>query len=158
MRRTQTTQSTRSSAALLYREKTDQIISAFYEVYHTLGSGFLERVYQNALYYELLDRGFKCLPQQSMRVCYKGRVVGEYVADMLVDDCIILELKAVDALHEAHEYQLLNYLKATGLQVGLLLNFGGIPQVKRMVNTKKNEPRSSVSSAFSPSTEEGEDQ
>ena len=98
MRGTQTTQNARRNAAFLFREKTDQIISAFYEVYHTLGSGFLERVYQNALYYELLDRGFKCLPQLPMRVCYKGRVVGEYVADMLVDDCIILELKAVDVI------------------------------------------------------------
>ena len=133
----------------LFKEKTDKIISAFYEVFHVLKSGFLERVYQNALYYELLDRGFKCAVQQKMQVYYKGRVVGDYIADMVVDDCIILELKALDELNKANEYQLLNYLRATGLQVGLLLNFGKRPQVRRMVNTKKDSLRSSASSVQS---------
>lgn len=150
--RTQNTQNAQMNADYLFKEKTDKIISAFYEVYHILGTGFLERVYQNALYYELLDRGFKCVAQQKMQVYYKDRIVGDYIADMLVDDCIILELKAIDELNVGNEYQLLNYLRATGLQVGLLLNFGRRPQVKRMVNTKRLILRSSaysVSSAFS---------
>lgn len=149
---------TQTNADYLFKEKTDKIISAFYEVYHVLKAGFLERVYQNALYYELLDRGFKCAVQQKMQVYYKGRVVGDYVADMVVDDSIILELKAIDELNEANEYQLLNYLRATGLQVGLLLNFGKRPQVKRMVNTRNNNLRSSALSASSAFLSENENE
>lgn len=126
-----------SSKEYLYKDKTDGIIAAFYEVYHTLRYGFMERVYENALYYELIDRGFKCEPQKRIQVLYKGKIVGDYVADMIVDDCIILELKAIDEIIPANEHQLINYLRATGYQVGLLLNFGKRPQVKRKVNTLK---------------------
>lgn len=113
----------------LYKKETDGIIAAFYEVYNTLGYGFLERVYQNALYIELLSRGFKCEAQ------LKGKEVGVYYADIVVNDCIILELKANENLCPEHEAQLLNYLKSTEIEIGLLLNFGERPQVRRKIFT-----------------------
>lgn len=119
----------------LYKEETDEIIEAFYEVYNTLGYGFLERVYQNALYQELKRRGFDCKAQQQIKVYFKGLEVGEYYADILVNDHIILELKAADRLCREHELQLINYLKATEMEIGLLLNFGERPQVRRKIYT-----------------------
>ena len=119
----------------MYKEETDEIIEAFYEVYNTLGYGFLERVYQNALYQELKRRGFDCKAQYPIKVFFKGQEVGEYYADVLVNECIILELKAVDTLCKEHELQLINYLKATEMEVGLLLNFGERPQVRRKIYT-----------------------
>lgn len=130
----------------LLKEETDGIIAAFYDVYNTLGYGFLERVYQNALYQELKRRGFKCEAQYKVKVYFKGQEVGEYFADILVNDHIILELKAVDTICREHELQLINYLKATKIEVGLLLNFGERPQVRRKLftNDRKNNLRSSV--------------
>ena len=119
----------------LYKEETDEIIEAFYEVYNTLGYGFLERVYQNALYQELKWRGFDCKAQYPIKVFFKGQEVGEYYADVLVNECIILELKAADTLCKEHELQLINYLKATDMEVGLLLNFGERPQIRRKIYT-----------------------
>ena len=119
----------------LYKEETDEIIEAFYEVYNTLGYGFLERVYQNALYQELKRRGFDCKAQYPITVFFKGQEVGEYYADVLVNECIILELKAVNTLCKEHELQLINYLKATDMEVGLLLNFGERPQIRRKIYT-----------------------
>lgn len=119
----------------LYKEETDEIIEAFYEVYNTLGYGFLEWVYQNALYQELKRRGFDCKAQYPIKVFFKGQEVGEYYADVLVNECIILELKAVDTLCKEHELQLINYLKATDMEVGLLLNFGERPQIRRKIYT-----------------------
>ena len=119
----------------LYKEETDEIIEAFYEVYNTLGYGFLERVYQNALYQELKRRGFDCKAQYPIKVFFKGQEVGEYYADVLVNECIILELKAADTLCKEHELQLINYLKATDMEVGLLLNFGERPQIRRKIYT-----------------------
>ena len=119
----------------LYKEETDEIIEAFYEVYNTLGYGFLELVYQNALYQELKRRGFDCKAQYPIKVFFKGQEVGEYYADVLVNECIILELKAVDTLCKEHELQLINYLKATDMEVGLLLNFGERPQIRRKIYT-----------------------
>ena len=135
----------------LYKEKTDRILSAFYEVYNALGYGFLERVYQNALYQELNRKGFACEVQKQIKVYYKGKEVGEYYADILVDKCIILELKACDRLCKEHELQLINYLKATDIELGLLLNFGEKPQVRRKVytNERKENLRLSASSASS---------
>lgn len=117
----------------LYQKETEEIISAFYEVYNSLGYGFLERVYQNALFKELQHRGFDCKAQHQIKVYYKGKEVGEYFADILVNDCIILELKACERLLREHELQLINYLKATKIEVGLLLNFGEKPEVRRKV-------------------------
>ncbi|HIY87146.1 MAG TPA: GxxExxY protein [Candidatus Bacteroides pullicola] len=123
----------------LYKEDTDDIIAAFYEVYNTLGYGFLERVYQNALYLELLQRGFDCKAQYPIKVKFKGREVGEYYADILVNNCVIVELKSVDRLLRAHELQLINYLKATDIEVGLLLNFGESPQIRRKIFTNDHK-------------------
>jgi GxxExxY protein len=112
-------------------------LSAFYAVYNRLGSGFLEKVYENALIIELEERGLRVQPQAQIDVLYRGRVVGVYYADLLVDDCIILELKAVEKLLPAHHAQLLNYLKATRIEVGLLLNFGPEPEFKRKIHDLK---------------------
>ncbi|MEM9024420.1 MAG: GxxExxY protein [Bacteroidota bacterium] len=129
----------RKMTSLRFQDKTQQILKAFYQVYNTLGYGFLEKVYQNALIMELREMGFHCEQQCPIRVYYKSKKVGEYYADIIVDDCIILELKAASALVEAHEYQLINYLKATEIEVGLLLNFGQTPEFKRKVfSNEKN--------------------
>jgi len=118
---------------LLHKELTDKIISCFYQVYNDLGYGFLERVYQNALYYALIDEGLKCATEMSIKVYHNNRVVGDYRADLLVENCVLLELKANEELSSANEKQLINYLKATDIEVGLLLNFGKKPQFKRKV-------------------------
>ena len=133
-----------------YKELTDKIIHAFYNVYNELGFGFLENVYQNALYFELQNQGFKVEPQKMIDVYYQTHLVGKYKADLVVNDLVILELKAVDFLVEEHELQLINYLKATDKEVGLLLNFGMKPEIRRKVfdNSRKNL-RKSVKSASS---------
>jgi GxxExxY protein len=114
-----------------HTEITDKIISAFYQVYNTLGYGFLEKVYRNALAIELRQRGLAVTLEAPITVYYAGEVVGEYFADLLVAGAVIVELKAMRQLAEEHEAQLLNYLKATPYEVGLLLNFGPKPAVKR---------------------------
>ena len=123
----------------LYKDETDEIIEAFYEVYNALGFGFLERVYQNALYQELQRRGFDCKAQYKIKVYFKGKEVGDYYADILVNDHIILELKAHESLCREHELQLINYLKATHIEIGLLLNFGERPQVRRKIFTNNQK-------------------
>lgn len=120
---------------MIHEKLTKEIINAFYEVHSTLGFGFLEQVYQNALYKELLKRGLICQPQKEISVYYKGEIVGKYIADMLVNEKIILELKAVTSLRPEHEWQLVNYLKATGIEVGLLLNFGLAAEIRRKILT-----------------------
>ena len=114
-------------------EYVDKILKAFYLVYNTLGYGFLERVYQNALYFELIEQGFKYEVQKQINVFYKNHKVGEYYADMVINNSIILELKAADALRPEHEFQLINYLKATDIEIGYLLNFGKHPEFKRKI-------------------------
>jgi len=114
-----------------HKELTDKIIQAFYCVYNELGFGFLENVYQNALYFELVNRGFNVEPQKEINVYYQTQLVGKYRADLIVDNLVILELKAVDFLVAEHEFQLINYLKATNKEVGLLLNFGMKPEIRR---------------------------
>ena len=125
---------------LLHEELTDKILNAFYKVYNVLGYGFLERVYENAMVIELMNMGLNAVKQQKINVYYNESVVGEYYADLLVEDSVILELKAAEAIIEEHERQLLNYLKATDKEVGLLLNFGKKPAFKRKVfqNVNKN--------------------
>ena len=118
---------------LIHQELTDQIIGAYYRVYNTLGYGFLEKVYENALKFELLDAGLKAVSQHPVKVHYRGTEVGEYFADLCVEDKIIVEIKAVEQLCEAHENQLINYLKATGIEVGLLFNFGKKPEFRRKI-------------------------
>lgn len=104
-------------------ELTYQINGAIFEVNRVLGAGFLEKVYENALLIELIDRGLKAENQIPIKVQYKGKEVGEYYADIVVENQVILELKALDSLQKIHEAQLLNYLKATGYKIGLLVNF-----------------------------------
>ena len=116
-----------------HKELTESIICCFFTVYNTLGYGFLEKVYENALVEELSLRGLNVKAQVPVNVFYKNKCVGNYFCDLLVDDKVIVELKAAKKLMPDHEAQLLNYLKATKVDVGLLLNFGTIPEVKRRV-------------------------
>lgn len=125
---------------MLYSDKTDLTIKAFFKVYNRLGYGFLEKVYHNALYIELENNGLDVLSQYPITVNYEGNEVGEYYADLVVDNCIIIEVKACEALKEEHEYQLVNYLKATDKEVGLLLNFGKKPAFKRKYFTNDRKP------------------
>ena len=129
-----------SNINLLHKELTDIIIACFYRIYNDLGYGFLERVYQNALYFALIDAGLQCETEKAIKVYHNGRVVGDYRADLLVENKVLLELKTGEELNPANEKQLINYLKATDIEVGLLLNFGKRPQYKRKVysNNKKN--------------------
>ncbi len=128
-------------SALPYRhsEITKKILAGFYQVYNKLGYGFLEKVYENSLRIELNKQGLSVVQQMPVRVCYENEVVGEYFADLVVDNVVIIELKAAPSLSNEHEAQLLNYLKATPYEVGLLLNFGPTPQQvrKSFENTRK---------------------
>ena len=117
--------------AIAYRALTGTILNAFYTVYNALGYGFLEKVYENALAYELRRRGLHAEPQQQLNVFYDGVIVGEYFADLLVEHVVVLELKAADAIDESHTAQLINYLKATKCEVGFVLNFGPEPKFER---------------------------
>jgi GxxExxY protein len=121
--------------AYLHQELTDQVIKAFYKVYNTLGFGFLERVYQNALFIELRNLGLQCETQKQIKVNYEGYEVGIYYPDIMVNDLLILELKAAESVVEEHELQLINYLKATEIEIGLLLNFGKKPEIRRKIFT-----------------------
>ena len=115
-------------------ELTYAINGAIFEVNRILGPGFLEKVYENALLMELKARGIKAAAQYPIKVRYKDQIVGEYFADLLVEDEVIIELKTVDKIEKIHEAQLLNYLKATGIKVGLLVNFKSTKaDIKRMV-------------------------
>lgn len=119
----------------LEEELTKKIIGAAQEVHRELRFGFLEAVYGNALYKELTRQGIKCECQKKIDVYYKGEKVGFYVADMIIEDKIIVELKSVVTLKPEHEWQLLNYLAATKLSLGLLINFGHSVEVKRKIFT-----------------------
>jgi len=117
-----------------YKELTEKIIGCAYRVYNRMGFGFLESVYEKCMLIELHKAGLDTEPQKPIRVQYDGEVVGDFIADILVNDTIILELKSVRKLIEAHEVQLVNYLVATGKPVGLLINFGETRvEVKRKV-------------------------
>ncbi|KGO86887.1 GxxExxY protein [Flavobacterium rivuli WB 3.3-2 = DSM 21788] len=118
---------------MLYKELTSEILKAFYDVYNELGYGFLERVYQNAMFYELKSRGFEVNAQRKITVYYKDLPVGDYFADIIVNNIIILELKACDYLTKDFEHQIVNYLRSTHCEVGLLLNFGKKPEFVRKV-------------------------
>jgi GxxExxY protein len=114
-----------------HSELTEIIIGAFFAVYNVLGYGFLEKVYVNALKIELERKGLKVLREYPIIVKYLGEAIGEYYADLIVNDLVIVEIKATKTLLQEHEAQLLNYLKATPYEVGLLLNFGPKPEQKR---------------------------
>jgi GxxExxY protein len=117
----------------LYKDITEKIIKCFYNIYDELGSGFLESVYEKALMIELEEIGLKADSQKSLNVYFKDQLVGEFKTDIIVEDKVIIEIKAVTKIMPQHEAQLINYLKATGVKVGLLVNFGDKLQFKRRV-------------------------
>ena len=120
---------------MLHSDITEKIIKAFYKVNNTLGFGFLEKVYENAMAIELKKLGCKVLKQKNIKVYYDNKEIGDYYADLVVNDLVIVELKASESLCEEHEAQLINYLKATKIEVGLLLNFGRKAEFKRKIFT-----------------------
>jgi|SRR5690554_6777175 len=120
---------------------TDKIIKAFYKVYNTLGYGFLEKVYEKAMFIELKRMGLFVQKQWRVKVYYEKEEVGDYFADLIVEEKVIIELKATESLCVEHEYQLINYLKATEIEVGLLFNFGKKPEFKRKVFGNERKDR-----------------
>jgi len=124
---------------LKHKELTDQIIQSFYKVYNELGTGFLETIYENSLVIVLRERGLKVDQQKDLKVKFRDVIVGDYRTDLIIDDKIIIEIKAVSKLIKAHEAQLIHYLKATGIEVGIILNFGDSPEFKRMIFSKNKK-------------------
>src|SRR5438552_17839712 len=124
-----------------HSEITDKIIKVFFEVYNELGHGFLESVYERSLEIALNFLGLRVVRQIEIPVWFRGKPVGDFTADVLVEDCVLLELKAARALDSSHQAQLLNYLRATEIEVGLLLNFGLKLEFKRLIF---DNPRKSV--------------
>lgn len=124
---------------LRHGDTTRLLLRAFYDVYNRLGHGFLERVYENSMAIAARKLGVRIMQQAPIRIYFDGELVGEYAADLLANDSVIVELKAVRVLAEEHEAQLLNYLKATPYEVGLLLNFGPAPEHRRKIldNSRK---------------------
>ena len=122
-----------------FQDLTSEIIRCFYIVYNKLGYGFLEKVYEKALKYELEKTGFQVECQKPINVYYETELVGDYYADLLVENKVIIELKTSVAICEEHENQLINYLKATEVEVGLLLNFGKKPEIKRKLFSNSNK-------------------
>ena len=114
-----------------FEELTKIIIGCAFAVHKVLGPGFLKTVYENALQIELLKQGLSVKKQEPIRVTYKGEVIGNFIADLWVEGRVIIEIKAVQKLIKAHEVQLVNYLTATGVDIGLLINFGSSVQIKR---------------------------
>ena len=129
--------------SLLQEDLTRRIIGAFYEVYKQMGGGFAEAVYEEALARELEDHGLAVERQPQIPVHYRGSVVGQFRADMVVNETVLIEIKAREEMHSVHRAQLLNYLRATSLEIGLLFNFGPKRQFKRLVfsNSRKRDRR-----------------
>lgn len=124
---------------LLHQAVTDRVIGVFYDVYNELGGGFLESVYHNALALALRQSGLHVEKEVPVQVSFRGVRVGDFRADLTVNDCVLLELKAISSLDKAHEGQILHYLRATSFEVGLLLNFGPKPQFRRLVLENENK-------------------
>jgi GxxExxY protein len=136
-------------AGLLHGEVTEIIRDGFFHVYNSLGTGFLEKVYENALALTLQQAGLTVRQRVPIKVYFEGKMVGVYEADILVNQCVIVEAKAVSALIDEHEAQLLNYLRATQIEVGLLVNFGPKPEFERRTfsnPSKVHLPKSPISS------------
>ncbi len=123
-----------------HEELSQKIIKIFYQVYNELGHGFLERVYQNAFYLALKQEGLEVEAQRKIKVLFRRVEVGDYYADLIVNDLIIIELKAAEVLVEANEAQLLNYLRGTEIEVGLLFNFGKKPEIRRKIYDNNLKP------------------
>ncbi|GAB1403765.1 GxxExxY protein [Lentimicrobium sp.] len=117
---------------------TGKVIKAAYTVHNILGSGFLEKVYRNALAIELQQMGIEAMQEFPVQVHYKGHLVGDYFADLFVEDQLVIELKAIENLTASHEVQLVNYLTATNIEHGLLINFGSSVKIKHKFKTFKN--------------------
>jgi GxxExxY protein len=124
----------------MHRDHTERILQAFFKVYNNLGYGFLEKVYENAISIEIERRGGIVERQKRVSVYYERKIVGEYIADLLVDGLVIVEVKAVEILRLEHHAQVLNYLRATTVEIGMLLNFGRKPEYHRKIftNDRKN--------------------
>jgi len=138
-----------SAESFKHRELTEKIIGTFYDVYNEPGHGFLESIYEQALAIALAQAGMKIERQVPVRAWFRGQQIGDFRADLLVDQSVLLELKAVRTIDQVHEKQVLNYLRATDIEVGLLLNFGEKPQFRRLVyeNERKKirvDPRESA--------------
>lgn len=133
---------------LKHSEITGEIIKIFYKVYNALGYGFAEKVYENAMFIELSELGLNVRQQKEIIVFYNGKEVGKYYADLIVEDCVIIELKASESLSSTNEAQLLNYLKAIKIEVGLLLNFGQKPDYRRKFFT--NDRKKLLDSLLNP--------
>ena len=125
---------------LKHRDLTQRVIGVFFEVYNELGHGFLESVYEKSFELALTSRGLRVFRKIEVPVWFRGQKVGDFEADLMVEECLFLELKAVRSLDSAHEAQLLNYLRATDVEVGILFNFGIKPQFKRLAfdNARKH--------------------
>ncbi len=121
------------SEGYIHSELTDQILAVFYDVYNELGYGFLESVYRNALRLALSQNGLRIEQEVPVSVIFRGQSVGDFRADLVVNGIILLELKTADAIVRAHEAQVINYLRSTSLELGLILNFGPKPQVRRLI-------------------------
>ena len=127
-------------ADLKHADVTGDVIKAFYDVYNLLGFGFLEKVYENSLALELRSKGYDVVQQRPISVYYKSVIVGEYFGDLLINGVVLVELKVAINIINAHEAQLLNYLRATNGEVGLLLNFGERPEYRRRLFTNDKKP------------------
>ena len=125
---------------LKYKEISDKILKAFYKVYNVFGYGFLEKIYEKSLMIELKKLGLKCVNQHPIAVYYEGEIIGNYIADIIVEGKILIELKSVKTLTIQDESQLLNYLSCTEIEIGLLLNFGPKPQTKRKIFDNERKP------------------
>ena len=132
---------------LLHGDVTDAILRAFFSVYNELGYGFLEIVYRNALVVALAELGLATRTEVPFVVTFRNSIVGEYRADLLVEDKVVVETKAIQHILAIHEAQLLNYLRATGMRVGLILNFGRHAQFRRMILTPQTPQEKSAQSA-----------
>lgn len=134
------TEQNKTEVVLMHSELTDRIIGIFFDVYNELGSGFLESVYQRALIIALRDAGLKVEHEVPLTVLFRGHEVGSFRADLLVESAILIELKAAQTIERIHEAQVLNYLRGTSLEIGLLLNFGPRPQFRRLLLTNDRKP------------------
>ncbi len=127
---------------LLFKQLTGTAIKAYYKVFNTLGYGFLEKVYENAMGIELSRAGLNIKKQFPVTVYYEGIEIGYYIADLIIENSFIIEIKAMESLREEHEFQLINYLRATNIEVGLLMNFGKKAEYRRKIfmNERKISP------------------
>ncbi|HEU0152371.1 MAG TPA: GxxExxY protein [Arenimonas sp.] len=136
------------NSGLMQEGITEIVIRSFYAVYNELGTGFLEQVYENALSFCLKEAGLPVWQQVAVDVFFRDHKVGDYRVDLLIPDKVLIEIKVASTISPAHEAQLVNYLKATGIPVGLLLNFGPRPQVKRRVHSASNPPLSAPTRSY----------